>query len=156
MKKNYKWIRTVLVLVIPVLFGFGPCGPLAGGKLSGSVIAEKIDDFKFVKGVDTCALEVNAAEPHSVTVNCWAVGKQLFVGCKDCEGKEWSSFVTESPMGRIKIDDAIYPVKLTKMRDQVAIERAWKYRWEKYGEGELEEMSAGYWLYHLGSRGNKR
>ncbi|MFT5211013.1 MAG: hypothetical protein ACI9CE_002744 [Flavobacterium sp.] len=154
--KGYKWIRTVLVLIVPVLFGFGPCGPLAGGMLNGEIVTKKIDDFNIVKNVDQCALEVNATDPHSVTLNCWTVGKQLFVGCKDCDGKKWSSFVEKDAIGRIKISKKIYPVKLSKMSDQLAIERAWKYRWEKYGEGEVEKMPAGYWLYHLGSQGSTR
>ncbi|MFT7688936.1 MAG: hypothetical protein ACI9FB_004301 [Candidatus Azotimanducaceae bacterium] len=153
--KEYNWIRTVLVLVIPVLFGFGPCGPLAGGMLSGSVVTKKIDNFEFVESVDNCKLEVKAAEPHSVTLNCWTVGKQLFVGCKDCDGKKWSSYVADNPLARIKIGGEIYPVKLTRMSDQFAIERAWKYRWNKYGEGELENLPTGYWLYHLRSYAEK-
>ena len=41
------------------------------------------------------------------------------------------------------------------MSDQVAIEWAWKYRWEKYGDGEVEKIPTGYWFYYLGSQGSR-
>lgn len=148
---RYKWIRTATILVIPVLFGFGPCGPIAGTQVSGELVKDRISDFQFVNDVEQCILEVNTVKPHSVTVNCWTVGKQLFVGCKDCESKTWSKYVSNDPLAKIKIAEKLYPVKLTKMSDEFAIERAWKIRWRKYGEGEIEPRPEGYWLYHLGS-----
>lgn len=152
MKGNrFKLIRTMTVLVIPVLFGFGPCGPIAGTEVSGQLVQNRISDFQFVSQVEHCALEVNAVEPHSVNVNCWTVGKQLFVGCKDCDGKTWSGYISGDPLAKIRIGNNIYPVKLTRMSDDIAIKRAWKFRWEKYGEGELAPLPEGYWLYHLGS-----
>ena len=149
--KKFKVGRTLLALLLPVLFGFGPCGPIAGGQLEGNLVEKKIDDFQFVDDVEHCALELNSADPHSVTVNCWTVGKQLFVGCKDCEGKKWSSMVSQNPLARIKIGEQIYPVKLKKMDDNFAIKRAWRHRWDKYGDGDLGDLPEGYWLYHLGS-----
>jgi len=149
--KGFKWLRTITVLVIPVLFGFGPCGPIAGTQVSGHLVEGRITDFQFVNQVDHCTLEVNAVKPHSVTVNCWSVGNQLFVGCKDCDGKTWSKYISSDPFARIKIGENLYPVKLTKMSDNIAIERAWKFSWEKYGDGEIDPIPDGYWLYHLGS-----
>jgi len=148
---RFKWLRTVVVLLIPVLFGFGPCGPIAGTQVSGLLVEERISDFQFANAVEHCALEVNVADPHSVTVNCWTVGKQLFVGCKDCADKTWSNYIDSDPFARIKIGENLYPVKLTKMSDEVAIDRAWKIRWGKYGDGEFGPRPEGYWLYHLGS-----
>ncbi|MFN3237452.1 MAG: hypothetical protein ACE37D_10355 [Pseudomonadales bacterium] len=147
-------LRAMAVMVIPVLFGFGPCGPIAGGALEGEVEQAVIKDFRFVQDVEHCALEVNQDKPHSVTVNCWAVGKQLFIGCQDCDGKTWSSAILDNPMARVKIGEKLYPVKATRMQDQGAIERAWRFRWEKYEEGEPESVPAGYWLFHMGSVGS--
>lgn len=151
---NRNFLRALSVIVIPVLFGFGPCGPIAGGELDGPVERQKIDDFRFVQDVERCALEVRDEKAHSVTVNCWAVGNQLFIGCQDCAGKTWSDIILANPSARVRIGEKIYPVKATRMQDDGAIKRAWKFRWEKYGESELGPVPEGYWLFHMGSRGS--
>jgi len=151
---NRNFLRALAVILLPVLFGFGPCGPIPGGELEGQVDNQKIDDFRFVQDAERCALEVSADKAHSVTVNCWAVGKQLYIGCQDCEGKKWSEMIQANPAARVRIGEKIYPVKATRMQDEGAIKRAWKFRWEKYGEGELGPVPEGYWLYHMGSRGS--
>lgn len=151
-KCTLKNLRTMLALITPVLFGFGPCGPIAGTGLDGEVKSEKIADFRFVADAESCVLEVNPNDPHSVNVNCWTVGKQLFIGCSDCDGKTWSSLVAEDDLARVKIGESLYPVKVSKMSDPSAIDRIWRYRWEKYEEGELEAVPEGFWVYHLGSK----
>ncbi len=144
--------RAFIAILLPVLFGFGPCGPIAGTELSGEQVSEKIADFRFVNDVDDCALEVNSADPHSVTVNCWTVGKQLFIGCKECEGKKWSRLIDADQLARVRIGERVYPVKATKMSDLIAIQRAWTRRLQKYGDDEPETVPEGYWLYHIGSK----
>lgn len=146
-------LRAITVLILPVLFGFGPCGPISGTDLEGQVVTKQISDFQFVSNVEHCALEVSDGKAHSVTVNCWSVGKQLFIGCQDCDGKKWSSIIQSSPSARVKIDSKVYPVIATRMQDTGAIKRAWGYRWEKYEEGELEPVPVGYWLFHMRSNG---
>lgn len=151
---NRQALRAIAVIVIPVLFGFGPCGPIPGGALEGELVATKVSDFRFVQDANRCALEVKDEKPHSVTVNCWAVGKQLFIGCQDCEGKTWSSAILSHPEARVKIGEKLYPVKATRMEDEGAIGRAWRFRWEKYEEGQLEPVPEGYWLFHMRSIGS--
>lgn len=146
-------LRAITVLILPVLLGFGPCGPIPGGQLEGQVVTDEVGDFRFVRDVERCALEVTEQDAHSVTVNCWAVGKQLFIGCQDCDGKKWSEVIVENPNARVRIDTKLYPVVATRMQDQGAIKRAWGFRWEKYGEGELEPVPEGYWLFHMKSNG---
>ena len=143
-------LRTLLALMTPVLFGFGACGPIAGTSLTGGVRSELITDFQFVNDVESCIPHVNGDDPHSVKINCWAVGKQLFVGCSDCEGKTWSTLVGQDAMPRIRIDDMLYPVKISRMSDPSAIDRVWLYRWEKYEKGEFETVPDGLWVCHLG------
>lgn len=145
-------LRAWLVVVLPVILGFGPCGPIAGGKLSEPEVTEPITDFRFVQNENRCALEVGGNDPHSVTVNCWAVGKQLFIGCQDCADKSWSSTIQQNPDARVRIGEFVYPVKATRMKDPVAIERAWNFRLQKYDDGEPGPVPEGYWLYHMKSR----
>ena len=150
---NFSRLRAIVVLCIPVIMGFGPCGPIAGGQLSEPEVTQKIDDFRFVQTENRCAVEVFGEKVHSVTVNCWSVGKQLFIGCKDCDGKKWSGVIEQNRNVRVRIGESVYPVKATRMLDRVAIERAWNFRLQKYAEGEPGPVPDGYWLYHMGSRG---
>lgn len=147
LRKSRAWVA----ILLPVLFGFGPCGPIAGTSVNGEQVTDTITDFKFVMRVDNCALEANQASPHSVTVNCWTVGKQLFIGCMDCAGKTWSTLLDEDAYARIQIGQKVYPVKATKMKDQPAIQRAWGIRLQKYASADPELVPAGFWLYHLRS-----
>ncbi|MFT4800043.1 MAG: hypothetical protein ACI9W1_003484 [Candidatus Azotimanducaceae bacterium] len=149
---NRHKLRALIILTLPVIFGFGPCGPIAGGKLSEPVVTEKVTDFRFVQDADRCAVEVSSDKPHSVTVNCWAVGNQLYIGCRDCEEKKWSRVIDSNPLVRVRIAESIYPVKATRLLDPVAIERAWNFRLEKYVEDEAVPVPEGYWLFHMGSR----
>lgn len=144
--------RALIVLLVPVVFGFGPCGPIAGTALTGPQSADKIRDWQFAADVDQCALEVRPEDPHSVTVNCWLVGGQLYVGCSECPGKTWSAAITLNSGARIQIGDNVYPVKATRLTDQVAAERAWAFRSEKYEAGEVGGLPADFWLFHLRSR----
>lgn len=147
-------LRALVVICVPVVMGFGPCGPIAGTQLSEPEVSKRISDFRFVQDVNHCALEVTDEKPHSVTVNCWAVGKQLFVGCQDCDGKQWSTVIEKTKHARVRIGEKVYPVKATRMKDPVAIQRAWNFRLQKYDEGEPGPVPQGYWLYHMGSEGS--
>jgi hypothetical protein len=156
-QKSSNWSRThfktLLAMLTPVLLGIGPCGPIPGGPLEGKVNQTAIKDFRFVDNVNNCLLEVEPSDPHSVTVNCWSVGKQLYIGCKDCDGKTWSTILNQTPFARIKIGEALYRVKAYRLTDVGAIARAWNIRWSKYeANPDPEPVPKGYWLYHLGSK----
>ena len=149
---NFRKNRALLAMLVPVLVGFGPCGPIAGTGLSGVEVAGIVADFRFVSGVDNCVLEVNSADPHSVTVNCWSVGQQLFIGCMDCEGKTWSTLVKQDSTARVQVGEKLYPVNAKRIDDEFVVNRAWTHRWQKYEEGEVTPVPEGFWLYHLGSQ----
>lgn len=151
MQFNFRKGRAVIALLIPVLAGFGPCGPIAGTQISGVEVSEEVKDFRFVQDVGNCALEVGGDDPHSVTVYCWPVGQQLFVGCMDCEGKTWSTVIDDNPVARMQIGEKVYRVKATKINDDFVVKRAWGYRWDKYEKGDAEPVPEGFWLYHMGS-----
>lgn len=145
--------KALLALLTPVLLGIGPCGPIPGGALEGKAHETIVKDFRFVSNVENCVLEVDPSNPHSVTVNCWSVGKQLYIGCKDCEGKTWSTRLKQTNFARIKIGEELYRVKASRLSDEGAIARAWQIRWSKYEEDPIPKpVPEGYWLYHLGSK----
>ena len=112
-----------------------------------------VKDFRFVNNINHCLLEAGLSDLHSVTVNCWAVGKQLYIGCKDCDGKTWSTRLNQTIFAKIKIGEKIYQVKAFRLSDAGAIARAWNIGWFKYEDDPIPEPApAGYGLYHLGAK----
>lgn len=158
MSNMRRW-RAIVFLALPVLLGIGPCSidprlaRVPGGVLSGEVVGGRITDWSFVAEAGLCQVEVRPEFPHSVTVNCFNDGKDLYVGCMSCEGKTWSSYVSSDPRARIKIGEEIYPVHMDRVMDKRAMWAPWVSRWKKTrGTDDVPEIPDSYWLYHLTSR----
>lgn len=156
---NKKW-RAVLVLALPVLLGIGPCssGPafmerIPGGVLTGAVVGGEINDWSFVEAVGLCQLETRPGFPHSLTVNCFNDGPDLYVGCMSCAGKTWSAYVSNDPRARIKIGDKVYPVTMNRIMTREEMQAPWLNRWRKTrGDENAPPIPDSYWLFRLTSR----
>ena len=116
MKNN---LSMLVLLVLPILLGFGSCssGPrflerIPGGVLDGEVVGSVVEDWSFVADAGLCDLETRPNFPHSIKLNCFNDGPKLYIGCMNCDGKLWSSYVASDPSGRIRIKTKIYPVNL--------------------------------------------
>lgn len=157
---NSRLIRTLVVVSLPVLLGIGPCtgGPrwlerIPGGALTGNVVAGPVDDFSFVAEAGLCALETRPTFPHSITVNCFTDGPELYVGCMGCEDKVWSTYIANDARARIKVGDDIYAVTMNRLTDETAMQGPWVNRWRKTrGNDDVPPIPDGYWLYHLTTR----
>ena len=141
------WILAVALATV----GLGPCGPIAGGALTGSEFSEAVDDWSFANDAEQCAVEVRPSDPHSVTVNCMSWERRLFVSCSDCDGKTWSAVAVADPNGRIRIAERIYPVHLTHVEESNLLDAVWRARAGKLGEDE-SARPAGWWTFELRSR----
>ncbi len=154
--KKRRW-RVVLVLLIPVLTGFGPCttGPqflarLPGGVISGEVASESVSDWSFIEGSGLCAVETRPGFPHSVTVYCFTGNKKLYVGCMGCATKLWSKYVANDPRVRIKAAGKVYPVTMNRIEEPALLAQVWS---TVRGRGsEDRPVPDGYWMYELTSR----
>ena len=93
----------IVLLMVPFLTGLGPWERTPGGKLLGQVHTEQVGDWSFVSDAKRCAVETRPQFPHSVTVNCWSLGGQLYIGCMNCEGKTWSRYLLEEPNVRVRV-----------------------------------------------------
>ena len=143
----------VVPLLALLLFGFGPCGRMPGGELSGTAPDGIVLDWGFVNRTPgTCALEVRPDNPHSVTVNCMSANSRLYVGCTECTGKTWSAAALADPRGRILVGETLYRVSLTRITAREEIAAAWSARARKYGQDPLAPLPEDYWLFHLQSR----
>jgi len=83
-------------------------------------------DWSFTDAHKEIALQVRAPYllPHSVTIWCAALDGQLYVAARDPETKRWPGWVDRRPDVRLRIGDAIYPVRLTPLEDPNQVAQA--------------------------------
>ena len=147
-----KLVPGFFFLVLSLTLGFGPCGPVPGGALSGEVVETPISDWSFVSNVPRCEVEVRPGAPHSVTTNCMAWQGRLFVSCSKCEYKKWAEIALEQPSGRIRIDDRVYPVRMTRITRPGELDGVWMARANKLGSNEMEPRPENWWTFEMVSR----
>lgn len=145
----------LLMVLLPTLVGMGPWGRLPGGILAGEEVNTPVNDWSFVANHNLCALEVRPAYPHSITVSCWNVGKDLYIGCMNCEGKSWSSIIVKQPRARVRIGDKVYPVLAKGIESREEMQIPWETRWNKSkSDKPVKPVPQGYWLFTFSSPGN--
>ena len=152
-------LSMLVLLVLPILLGFGSCssGPrflerIPGGVLDGEVVGSVVEDWGFVADAGLCDLETRPNFPHSIKLNCFNDGPKLYIGCMNCDGKLWSSYVASDPRGRIRIKTKIYPVNLRLLDPGPEMNAGWNSRLAKVRPGKpVLGIPDGYWMYHLTS-----
>jgi len=155
-------LGTLIVLVLPLVFGFGSCssGPrflerVPGGVLDGEAVNQEVNDWGFVAQAGLCDLETRINFPHSVKLNCFNDGVKLYIGCMSCDGKLWSDYIASDPRGRIRVEGKVYPVHLRRLTAGPEMDSAWRSRQAKLRPGTaVPPIPEGYWMYHLTSRGS--
>jgi len=95
----------------------GPLGPIAGGELRGTVVADPVVDWQFTEPVKTIAVETRPEDPHSVTTWCVAVDGHLYVPSLDPGEKDWVAYVRADDRIRIRIEGKIYAGTATELQD---------------------------------------
>ena len=140
-----------VLLMVPFLTGLGPWERTPGGKLLGEVHTEQVSDWSFVSDAKRCAVETRPQFPHSVTVNCWSLDGQLYIGCMNCQGKTWSRYLLAEPNVRVRVLDTIYPVVFLRVKDQEEMLEAWRARWMAMQRPEpVPEVPDHYYLSGIG------
>ena len=142
-----------LIVVATLLMGMGPLDRLPGARLVGPVVDGPIDSWRFVEKAGQCQLETRPQYPHSVTVNCWHLDGQLYIGCMRCQGKVWSRYVVETKLARVKIASQVYRVTLERTTDPQEMTFSWAARWDQLGRARpVGSVPEDYWLYRVTSR----
>jgi len=129
-----------------------PCGPVPGIWLFGERAVETVEDWEFANDAPLCQVQVYTWKPHAINLNCMSDNGELFVSCSNCEGKSWSSYVSENPEGNIKINGRVYPVKLSRMTTPAELDRVWSARLRKIKSDSLESRPDHWWSFQLESR----
>jgi len=147
------WRSIGLMIVAALLMGIGPFDRLPGARLVGGVVDGPIASWRFVEKAGQCQLETRPQYPHSVTVNCWHLDGQLYIGCMNCQGKVWSHYVAQTKLARVKIASLVYPVILERITDSKEMALSWAARWDQLGRARpVGKAPEHYWLYRVSSR----
>ena len=141
------------MIVAALLMGIGPFDRLPGARLVGGLVDGPIASWRFVEKAGQCQLETRPQYPHSVTVNCWHLDGQLYIGCMRCQGKVWSRYVVETKLARVKIASQVYRVTLERTTDPQEMTLSWAARWDQLGRARpVGSVPEHYWLYRVTSR----
>jgi hypothetical protein len=132
----------------------GPIGPLAGGELDGSE-RQAPADWNFTDEHFTIAVEVQPADPHSVTVVCFVSDGELYIPAQNAAKKKWPQMALENGHARVRVGDDLYPIELVRVDDDFERERAFQAAGEKYPR--LAEQAGGQipddvWLFRAERR----
>jgi len=159
-------VKSLVGMLVLVVVGGGafwslncPCERIPGGYLLGDEVTEVVSDWEFANQVPLCQLEVQVGFlPHSINLNCMATETgDLYLSCSRCEGKRWSSAVGVMTEARLKLDNLVYPVTVTRIKDPDELERAWRSRLSKLRQlrGNSVDISAvrpeHWWTFRLES-----
>ena len=132
----------------------GPIGPLAGGRLDG-VERSAPEDWGFTDAHITIAVEVQPADPHSVTVVCFVSDGELYIPARNAADKEWPQMALVDGRARVQVGDDLYPVRLVKVEDDSERERGLLAAGEKYpqlAEQSGGQIPEGVWLFRAERR----
>ena len=97
-----------------------PCERMPGGYLLGEEVEEPIADWSFTNEVTLCQIQINAGLlPHSINLNCMSTATgDLYLSCSQCDGKRWSNAVLDNSLARLRLNETVYPVTLTRVLDE--------------------------------------
>ena len=111
-------------------------------------------DWSFANQVPLCQIQVDAGLlPHALNLNCWANSTgELYLSCAGCEGKRWSSAALANNQARLRLDQNVYPVTLTRVVDEGELDRAWASRAVKTGSADGAPRPDGWWSFRVVSR----
>lgn len=124
--------RIIPLLLLPMLVGWGPCGPIPGGEISGEAVTEPVTDWIFTNDHSTIQVETRPEDPYSVTTWCFTDGPHLYVPSRGAAGKPWVEYVTADPRVRLRIGDEIYSGLAVRITDDGERQRVAYHLTEKY------------------------
>jgi len=130
---------------------FEPNDAWPGFGLSGEVAQQPIRDWSFTSGVKEIFIETTTPYfiPHSVTIWCVTVDRQLYIGAWEADTKRWVANVARDPNVRLKIGDKVYEQKLEPIADAATIAKldagyASKYEYDEEEDAD-EPASTAHW-----------
>ena len=145
-------LRLFAALCTVLLAACQPIGPISGSSLTGTVVAAPADWTPHA-AVATVQLETRPANPYSV--NIWGVadGARYYVAAGSGAKAKWTAFIAADPRVRLRIDQAIYELKATRVTDGAEEKRIGNLYATKYKlSGDRAAEASAAWLYRLEPR----
>ena len=131
----------------------GPFGPIPGGRLSGEVVEDSIEDWSFTDSFETYALETRPSQPYSVTTWGVASGADFYVPTRDPNEKAWVQYVQSDSRVRLRVGDRIYERRAVRVTDPKEFNRIIPRLGKKYDlESPSGEEMPDVWLFRLDPR----
>ncbi len=129
-------VAIVLVLVVLRITGLDPHNRIPGLWLTGTLVTAPVNDWSFTDNVPQIHLQTETWYflPHSVTINCIAFNRQLYVASV-YPGKgprAWNEDVMRDPHVRIQIGHQLYDRTLTLVADPAEKQAVLQARAKKY------------------------
>ena len=156
MSQSIGFVACILTLAPSLACSIDPNDERPGLWLSGEVEEQPVRDWSFAADVKEIFIETATPYliPHSVTIWCATLGRQLYVGAWDADTKHWVANVRRNPNVRLKIGGRIYVQKLEPITDTATLakldhEYARKYA---YDEAKAADQAASTANWHVVER----
>ncbi|MCZ6640671.1 MAG: hypothetical protein O7G86_12585 [Gammaproteobacteria bacterium] len=118
------------ILIVVVLSGCDPLGPLPGGALTGEAKTPP-DDWALLAEIETIQLETNPDDPYSVNLWVVSVESRLYIAAGGGETK-WSAHFSTDPNVRLRIDPNIYELRATPVDNHKELDEVRQAYVDKY------------------------
>ena len=146
-----RMLRLGLALAAVVLLaGCEPLWVLPGGALGGTE-SRVPDDWAFSDTVDTVQLETGT---DAYSVNVWgvAVGPHFYVAASRGDDSRWARYMVQTPAVRLRIDDAVYPLRASRVEDEGELATVTAAYVRKYEVERDENFVTTAWVFRLDAR----
>ena len=144
-------LACVLLITGSLACSIEPSDERPGFRLPGRVAQQPVQDWWFAANAKEIFIETATPYfiPHSVTIRCLTLDKQLYVGAWEADTKRWVANVARDPNVRIKISNKIYEQKLEPITDAATSARisegfARKYDYDEEDDAN-EAASTAHW-----------
>ncbi len=118
------------ILIVVILSGCDPLGPLPGGALTGEAKTPP-DDWTALAEIETIQLETNPDDPYSVNLWVVSVESRLYIAAGGGETK-WSAHFSTDPNVRLRIDPNIYELRATPVDNHKELDEVRQAYVDKY------------------------
>ncbi|MCY4564417.1 MAG: hypothetical protein OXE40_08030 [Gammaproteobacteria bacterium] len=90
-----------------------PFVTIPGGKLAGQLLDAPVE---WSEVPDTIQMEMRPADPYSINIWSVGVGSDLYVATS-ADGTTWTGFLEADNSVRVRLQDVIYTLKASEVRD---------------------------------------
>src|SRR5262245_49991414 len=145
--------RISWLVVILVLAGCEPMGPLPGGKLSGR-LSPPPTVWSDADSVEVVQLETRPGDPYSVNIWGVGIGPDYYIASGKGGNAKWVGHIAADPNVRLQIGPDMYELRAVRVTDAEEIASVDKHYAEKYhqSEAEMQEAAKDAWLFRLDPR----